>query len=118
MNRNEKISATLFCLTMAILIFFSQKNEGKKESMINENKYLTIAKVFYINSKRNFTDARYIFYYNGIKYESGEYIDNSGSRYMNKYYRVELSKVKPEYSKIFLDQEITDSTEIVNAGFK
>ena len=41
-------------------------------------------------------------------------MDNS----INKYYKVEFATIKPEYSRIILDQEVTDSTEIVSAGFK
>jgi hypothetical protein len=37
---------------------------------------------------------------------------------MNKYYKIEVASVKPEYSRLLLNQEVTDSTEIVNAGFK
>jgi len=31
---------------------------------------------------------------------------------LNKYFRVEISSVKPEYSGIFLDEEIGNLTEI------
>lgn len=37
---------------------------------------------------------------------------------LNKYYKVKYSKVKPEVSEMYLMEEITDSAEIVKAGFK
>ncbi len=37
---------------------------------------------------------------------------------INRYYKVDLSSVEPRYSKIHLDQEIIDSTEIIKAGFE
>jgi hypothetical protein len=118
MSRNEIISATCFLVSIVLLIFFGNRYQDEKKSIINENKFTTVAKVFYISYRRSFTDARFYFYFNGVKYESGEHIDNSGKMYMNKYYKIEVASVKPEYSHILLNQEITDSTEIVNAGFK
>lgn len=76
-----------------------------------------MAKVFDISYRRSFTDARFYFYFNGVKYESGKHIDNSGKMYINKYYKVEIASIKPEYSRILLDHEVIDSMEIVNAGF-
>jgi hypothetical protein len=118
MSRNEIISATCFLISIGLLIFFGNRYQDEKKSIIDENKFSTVAKVFYISYRRSFTDARFYFYFNGIKYESGKHIDNSGKKYMNKYYKIEVASVKPEYSRILLDQEVTDSTEIVNAGFK
>lgn len=117
MTKNEKISGILFIVLMGLLIFFGQKYQDQKKSLIDKNKFTTVAKVFYISDRRSFTDARFYFYFNGVKYESGKHIDNSGSMYLNKYYKVEVASIKPEYSRILLDQEVIDSTEIVNAGF-
>lgn len=60
--------------------------------------------MYKINSKRSFTDACYYFHYKEVRYESWKAIDNSGNRYLNRYYRVELSTENPDYSEIFLDQ--------------
>jgi hypothetical protein len=40
-----------------------------------------------------------------------------GDKYLNKYFRVEFSSKNPNYSNIFLHQEISDSLEIKKAGF-
>lgn len=118
MSKNEIISATCFFLSMGLLFYFGNKYQDQKKSIIDKNKFTTVAKVFDISHRRSFTDARFYFYYNGIKHESGKHIDNSGEMYINKYYKVEIATVKPEYSRILLEQEVKDSTEIIDAGLQ
>jgi hypothetical protein len=116
MSKKEIITIICFFLSFGLLYFFGNKYQEEKKDIIDENKLTTVAKVFNIDSRRSFTSA--YFYFNGIRYESGKHIDNSGEMYINKYYKVEFATIKPEYSRIILDQEVNDSTEIVNAGFK
>lgn len=118
MAKTEKILGTLFCVAIVILTLFSNKYQKEKQSMIDKYRYITVAKVYEIKPEKSFTAAGFYFYYNGSKYESWKSIDKSGSMYINKYYKVELSTEKPEYSNILFDQEVTDSIEIVKAGFK
>lgn len=118
MTRTEKILGTLCCVTIVILTLYSNKYQKEKKSMIDKYRYITVAKVDEIKPEKSFTVARFYFYYDGIKYESSEHIDDLGNRYMNRYFKVEFSTENPEYSNIFLDQEVTDSTEIVKAGLK
>ncbi|MCZ8230349.1 hypothetical protein [Flavobacterium sp.] len=107
----------VFFLVLVLACFFIGKNLDEVKLDIERNRKNTLAKVFFINSKRNFTDARYFYFYDGKRYESGEYIDSSGDEYLNKYFKVEFSSKNPKHSNIFLDKEITDSSEIRNAGF-
>ncbi|MFH6996047.1 hypothetical protein [Flavobacterium sp. FlaQc-48] len=118
MTRTQKTFAILFCLTFAFFIYLSNRNESKNNEIINKNKFTTIAKVYDIKLGKSFTKASYHFFLNDVQYSSEEYIDYDRRNSINKYYRVDLSSVEPKYSKIHLDQEVTDSTEIVNAGFK
>ena len=118
MSKKEIITIIFFFLSFGLLYFFGNKYQEEKKDIIDENKLTTVAKVFNIDSRRSFTSAKFYFYFSGIRYESGKHIDNSGEMYINKYYKVEFATIKPEYSRIILDQEVTDSTEIVNAGFK
>lgn len=116
MSKKEVVTIICFFLSFGLLYFFGNKYQEEKKDIIDENKLTTVAKVFNIDSRRSFTSAKFYFYFNGIRYESGKHIDNSGEIYINKYYKVEIATIKPEYSRIILDQEVTDSTEIVNAG--
>ena len=118
MTRTEKILGTLFCVAIVILTLYSNKYQKEKQSMIDKYRYITVAKVYEIKPEKSFTAAEFYFFYDGIKSESWKSIEKSGSRYINRYYKVELSTENPEYSNIFLDQEVTDSTEIVKAGLK
>lgn len=104
-------------LLFGLAFFFIEKNLYEIKVDIESNSTNTLAKVFSINSKRSFTDARYFYFYEGKRYESGKLIDCSGKKYLNKYFKIEFSSKKPNHSDIFLDKEITDSSEIRKAGF-
>ncbi|WP_343697604.1 hypothetical protein [Flavobacterium sp.] len=117
MPKKDIICLAFLFISMGSLIFFGNKYQDQKKALIDNNKFITVAKVFDISYRRSFTDARFYFYFNGVKYESGKHIDNSGKMYINKYYKVEIASIKPEYSRILLDHEVIDSMEIVNAGF-
>lgn len=118
MTRNEKISATFFLITMGLLVYFANSSQKKENAIIDKNKFLTIAKVYEIRSKRSFTYARYYYLFNGQKYFSGEYVDNDKRTTINRFFKVELSSIEPRHSRILLDKEVTDSLEILNAGFQ
>ena len=100
-----------------ISIGFIEKNLNQIQKDIKNNTVYGIGKVFYIDFNRNFTDAKYFYFYNGIRYESGEKIDVSGDKYLNKFFKIEFSSKNPDHSNIFLDQEINDTVEINKAGF-
>jgi hypothetical protein len=118
MKTKNKYLVPLVCLLLlGMALFFIERHRNKVKVDIESNGAYTIGKVFFINSKRNFTDARYFYFYEVNRYESGEYIDSMGDKYLNKYFRVEFSSKNPNYSNIFLHQEISDSLEIKKAGF-
>jgi hypothetical protein len=103
-------------LVLIVIALFDMK---EKETSINEYKFETVGKVYKFDSNRSFSYYYYIYNYKEKEYEG--YQDNDsfgGEDCVNKFYKLNLSTINPEYSKIFLDQEVTDSTEIVNAGFK
>jgi hypothetical protein len=118
MSSKEKINCLIIIIVFATIFYVFNQRATKKEISIKKNTYKTIGKVFRIDVRRSFTDACYYYYYDGLKYESYQSIKVSGSNYNNRFYRINVSTENASYSKIFLDQEITDSTEIVNAGFK
>ena len=104
-------------ILLIICTFFIEKHRSEVKIDIQKNNVCGLGKVFYINIKRNFTDARYFYFYYGNRYESGERIDDSGNKYLNKYYRIEFSSKNPNHSKIFLNEEMKDTNKIREAGF-
>lgn len=63
-------------------------------------------------------NVAYKYYVNNNVYVGAVKRDYEMTSPLNKYYKVKYSKVKPEISEMYLTEEITDSTEIANAGFK
>lgn len=114
---NNNLTFFVCILLFCIVYFFGEKYRDQIQKDIKNNTVYSIGKVFYIDIKRNFIDARYFYFYNGIRYESGEKIDVSGNKYLNKFFKIEFSSKNPNHSNIFLDQEINDSVEIKKAGF-
>lgn len=118
MNLKEITIGLILVVVLGVIIYKSDQNNKKEKISIDNNKYSTIGKVFKIVSRRSFTHIYYYYNYNGLKHETWKNADVSEDEVLNKFYRIDISTENPSYSRIFLDQEITDSTEIVNAGFK
>lgn len=90
----------------------------KKEKSITENKHETVGKVYKFYSNRSNNRYYYKYSYNSAVYNDNEDLDYyGGDECIGKFYKVYLSTKNPQYSKIILDHEITDTTEILNAGF-
>lgn len=119
MKSNNSYIVSYFLIALFfILAYFFENDKIKKNKEIDKNTKTAICKVFNINSKRNFTDARYYFFYEGSRYESGKYIDTSGDEYLNNYFEVEFSSNDPNNSRIFLDRQVIDINKIKGAGFE
>jgi hypothetical protein len=63
-------------------------------------------------------NVAYKYYVNNNVYIGAVKRDYEMASPLNKYYKVKYSTVKPEVSEMYLTEEITDSSEIVKAGFK
>ncbi len=99
---------------MLLLLIFSDvkcDRENPEDKEIDANLVKTVGKVkdeyehsitycFYVGNLRYFANA------NGYHYDIG------------RFYKVEYSSLNPKYSRIFLDEEVTDSAAIANAGFR
>jgi nitrogen regulatory protein PII-like uncharacterized protein len=118
MSFKEKIICLILILVLALIFYVSNQSETKKEISISNNKYTTVGKIFKIVTRRSFTHIYYYYNYNGLRHESWENAKVAEDEVLNKFYLVNLSIENPSYSKIFLEQQITDSIEIANAGFK
>lgn len=86
-----------------------------KKDRIEKHLYSTVCKV----ESNNRRYLSYIYFYkNKIHTNSHSNQNIAGDSYVGKFYVVELSSKLPNYAKIFLEQEVTDSTRIANAGFR
>ena len=104
---------TIFMITSAII------DMNKRSESIEKNKYTTIAKINKFSSNRSFSYYYYEYFYKGKKYQDYGDIDTGNQEEcINKYYRVTISTENPEYSKVYLNLEVIDSSEIRNAGFE
>lgn len=118
-NKIKYIPAVVGIPILSYLIISVLLKMNKIEQNIENNKYETIGKVYNFVSNRSSSSYYFNYYYEGKKYNKSNLIDYfDGEECVNKYYKINLSTKNPNYSKIFLDQEVTDSAEIVNAGFE
>lgn len=117
---NKKyIPAIIGIPVLLYLVISGLINNDKIEKSIENNKYKTISKVFKFYSNRSNTRYYFEYYYMNKIYRNSENVDGYGKEQcVGKYYKINLSTKNPEYSEIFLDQEVTDSAEIDKAGFK
>ena len=115
---SKKVLSLIVIICTLILIFILFKKGNKEQESIENNKYETVAQVYKFYSNRSNARYYYIYYYNGKRYRNSENIKN-GNREdsVNKFYKVNLSTKNPVYSNLLLDEEITDSKIIKNAGF-
>jgi hypothetical protein len=118
MSKSEKISALIFLIVMGLIFFLVHISQNNKQQLIDENKIITIGKVYEIKSKRSFTSLEYYYFYDKKMYFSNCYVDDNKRNLINKYFKIELSSLNPKYSNIFLDTEVTDSVEIIRSGFR
>lgn len=110
------IPTVLFVL--AILILYVYIRDTMIENEINENKFTTVGIIleFKKQGRKTSNDIVYGFHFRGKSYKGiqscKDLIFETG-----KFYKVDVSNINPEHSRIHLDKEVKDSTEIVNAGF-
>jgi hypothetical protein len=118
MNYKEKISGTILISFFVVIYFISDNNKKTKKNSIEENKKMSIGKVYKFEKSKSFQFYDFTYFYDGIKYKNAKDAKRmGGNSLVGRYFRIELSTKEPKYSNIFLDQEVTDSTEIVKAGF-
>ena len=120
MKINSKNIVTAIFLMLVITMFTLAILDMKERSeSIAAYKYETIGKVYKFYSNRSNNRYYYTYYYRDSVYKDDADLDNFGrERCIGKYYRMHLSTDKPQFSEIFLDQEVTDSAAIVAAGLE
>ena len=118
MKINIKFLRIIILSFVLILIYIFSKRLKKEESEIKLNNFTTVAKIFEINSKRSFTEAKYFYFFEGLKYQSREHIDLSGNQLNNKFYEIKLSKINPTIVRININKEIKNTRQILESGFE
>lgn len=120
MKMNSKNIVIILFILFGLYIFVSAYlNVKKREDSIEQNKFETIALVYKFESNKSNNRYYYKYFYNNKKYLNDENLSGfNRENCIGKFYKIHLSTENPQYSKIFLDQEVTDTAEIINSGFK
>ena len=110
--------STIGLSLFAILVIYALINEWCIEKNIEDNKYITITKVYEAVERRSISRLYYHYYYEDTLISSVEKKDDYIlKKLVGRYYKVYLSTENPLYSRIQLDKEVTDTVAIKAAGF-
>ncbi|WP_378187729.1 hypothetical protein ACE939_05065 [Aquimarina sp. W85] len=61
---------------------------------------------------------QYNYFVDGKKYKGSTFLNgNCGECKLSKYYRIKYSSKDPDYSEMYLDQEVINERLIIKAGF-
>lgn len=111
-------SDIVFIFFIGLILFLGLRCEKKEEIPNRENE----VKLFQTVGRIDKTYRRYFsytyFYKNKIYYGSKENTELNSNSYLGKFYKVEVTIHEPAESSIDLEQEITDSIVISQAGFR
>ena len=111
------ISIISFAILGIMIMIASIQNYNERKSIEN-NKYLTIAKVYKSVSNRSVSNIYYTYYFNNKEFNSSEFPnEKKGSDLVDKFFEINISKKNPKNSRILLDKEIKDKVRIEKAGF-
>lgn len=119
MDNKNNIATLVFLISLGTLFYLAHRDMKIKRESINKNYKSTIALVINYKKTKSSRSCDYEFYFNGYKINGS----NMNPKYqrddcIGNYYVVEFSSENPNFSNIFLNQQIVDSLEITKAGFK
>ena len=107
MKKQTKAIIFLLILLSGAWIFSVNYNNSIKTE-IDENRFETVAKIYDVKYGAKNVSLKYKFRYKGKIYLSGKPLDKiDKEKFINKYFRIEISIKNPNRNRIFLDQEIT-----------
>jgi len=90
-----------------------------RQDYLKQNCEFTIGKAFeYTGTGGDNGFVAYKYFVNSSIYKGDVRRNFEKASPLGKYYVVKYSKIKPEISEIYLNEEVIDSVKIVNAGFK
>ncbi|WP_225035000.1 hypothetical protein [Winogradskyella sp. SM1960] len=110
MKLDEPITKPFFFVLFGLIVLGSlifQLNAYFEKTEIKKHKIEVIGKVIdqYRNSKST-RHIRYEYTFEGRTYEDTKALGNNSKNYLNKYFKVNISEAKPDFSIILLDEEI------------
>lgn len=115
MDNNKKITYFILkIIALSVFIFWIISIINKRER--NKFPVESVAKIvkFKGASKRQYLD--FIYYHDGKIYEKDWYRGSHPKVKVGDYYKIIYSSKNPKNVEIFLDEKITDTTLIKNAG--
>ncbi|MFN3755311.1 hypothetical protein [Flavobacterium sp.] len=116
--KEKYIPLVIGLMLFTFLFIFSLTATNEIEESIKKNRFETVGMVYKFYSNRS--NSRYYFKYyfnNKVYYNNDNLKDFEREECVNRFYKINLSTENPKFSKIFLDQEVTDTSVILNAGF-
>ena len=97
-------------------ILYSLYNGEIFDKEIEKYGIITVGKITKFKGASSRTYLRYHYYVNNNSFGSDSPRDEKGEK-IGEFYKVIYSSKNPEKSRIYLDEKITDTTSILNAGF-
>lgn len=110
-NKNDKSGFTLAvcCVIFILWVLYSIESDSQVKRL---NKFETTCLVYGFKKSRSSKIVEVIYYFEGNKINSFEITDDELKQYINRYFKIEFSKLNPKNSKVFLNKEVLDSIDI------
>ena len=122
MKREDIKQSIGLILLIALFGWMYHQNEKKKKEFnddIEANKVISVAYVYKYKSLKGTKHYDYVFIVDGVQFRDSERGSGfKGKKCIGKFYKIIYSSKNPNHSKIFLDEEVTDYRQKINAGFK
>jgi hypothetical protein len=116
--KDENLMKIVFIAIALGILYYVYKNQENHE-YLQSNVIFTVGKATeYSGTGGAKRFVSYIYYIEGKKHNGGVARNYDMVAPLDKYYRIKYSKTKNEISEMNLNEEVTDSVLIVNAGFK
>jgi hypothetical protein len=115
----DDINFILFLIIIGLGIGYITYDSSKKNEELEKFKQKTVGKINRIDTKgKGVSSFVYSFFIDNKMYVGR--IDRDKNPYIkiNDFYEIEYSAKNPHINKIILDEEITDSVKIMNAGYQ
>ncbi|MGL2999642.1 hypothetical protein [Flavobacterium sp. RSSB_23] len=108
----------LFIIICVMILYYVNKSY-KADQYLKSNYDFTIGKTLkFTGAGGNKGFISYCYFVSGKKYKGDVRRNRKIDSSIGNFFKVKYSKVNPEISEMYLTEEITDSSEIVKAGFK
>lgn len=117
-KKGETENIIMFICFM-LVILYGLYNSIKRSYYLDNDYAYTIGKTVRYQFAKGFKNCiEYTFFVNDKKYDGCVVIDPEVCCPLNKFYRVKYSKIKPEICEMYLNQEVKDSSKIMDAGLE